>query len=117
MDTKIQEELKNKLLAEKERLISDLKRFAKPTDNPENFETQVNELGTDREDNASETEEFFDNLALEDNLEKQLRDVDDALENIEKGTYGRCENCQGEISLERLKAYPAAKKCLDCSEK
>lgn len=40
--------------------------------------------------------------------------IDDALEAIKKGTYGVCESCGKEISLERLKAVPYTTFCLPC---
>ena len=95
-------------------LSEELKRIAKPTANPQNFETQVEEIGTDEDENATEVENYVDDLALEQNLESQLREVDAALERIEKGTYGICENCHSEIDIDRLRAYPAARTCIKC---
>ena len=109
-------ELKANLEKEKSKLEGELMKFAKPTDNPENFETKYDDFGDDRDDNASEVEEYADNIALENNLETQLRDVNDALEKMDNGKYGFCEKCQGEIDVERLKAYPAAKNCIKCKE-
>src|SRR3954468_16386263 len=46
------------------------------------------------------TDNFEEELAV-DLLEHEtglLNDVNDALERIEKGTFGRCENCGQEIS-------------------
>ena len=107
-------ELKKKLEEEKGRLEEELGKIAKPTGTPGDYETQFDELGTDREDNATEVEEYSDNLAVETNLEDQLKDVNEALERMEKGTYGVCENCNEEIDTERLKVYPAAKTCVKC---
>lgn len=107
-------ELKEKLLAEKVRFEDELNRIAKPTKAEGDYETSFNEIGKHEDENASEVEEYTDNLALEDNLEKQLKEISDALERIDNGTYGICENCSKEIPLERLMAYPAAKRCLDC---
>lgn len=39
----------------------------------------------------------------------------DALERFEAGTYGRCEHCGQEISVERLEAVPDATRCATCS--
>ena len=110
----LKNELKLKLEEEKMRLENELKKIAKPTDNPEDFETKYEDFGDDRDDNASEVEEYSDNVALENNLEKQLRDVNDALEKMVQNTYGICENCGEDIDIERLKAYPAAKSCIKC---
>jgi DnaK suppressor protein len=110
----LKQELKAKLEDEKIKLEEDLKKIAKPTENPEEFETKYEDFGTDRDENASEVEEYTDNLALENTLEIQLKEINDALEKMQKGTYGICENCNEEIDEERLKAYPAAKTCIKC---
>jgi DnaK suppressor protein len=107
-------ELKEKLIQEKTQLREELGRIAKPIKNTNDFNTKFDEIGTGEDENASEIEEYADNLALETNLESQLKDIDIALEKIERGEYGKCEKCGAEISLERLMAYPAAKKCTNC---
>ena len=114
LDAKFLSEAKNRLLEEQKRIQEDLERFAKPTDAPGEYETTFNNLGTDEDENASEVEEYADNLALENNLEGQLKDIREALEKISAGTYGYCNNCQEEIGVDRLLAYPAAKTCLNC---
>jgi len=48
---------------------------------------------------------------------KALREVEAAQERIREGYYGRCEDCQVEIPYERLKAYPAARRCLADQER
>jgi DnaK suppressor protein len=108
-------ELKEKLLAEKARIESELNRIAKPTKAVGEYSTSFNEIGDDEDENASEVEEYTDNLALEVNLQKQLKEITDALERMASGNYGKCENCSEEIPLERLRAYPAAQKCLNCN--
>ena len=83
LDEKILGELKQKLLAGKARLEKELGIIGKPTDTPGDYKTKFNDIGTDRDENASEVEEYVDNLALEDNLEKQLAGVNKALEKME----------------------------------
>jgi RNA polymerase-binding protein DksA len=39
----------------------------------------------------------------------ELHDVRDALQRMEAGSYGVCEECGRPIPLERLKAFPAAR--------
>jgi DnaK suppressor protein len=108
-------ELKVRLEAEKRRLEKELGNIAEPTGTPGDFETKFDEIGTDKEDNATEVEAYADNLAVETSLENQLKDVNDALERIKEGTYGICENCHEEIDIERLKIYPAARVCIKCN--
>ena len=44
----------------------------------------------------------------------RLRSVTEALERIEDGTYGRCTQCEAEISRKRLSAVPWTAYCLEC---
>ena len=50
-----------------------------------------------------------------ENLVKYLHEVKQALNRIKKGTYGKCINCGKPIPLNRLKAFPAAKYCINCA--
>ena len=43
-----------------------------------------------------------------------LNEVDAALERIRDGSFGTCADCGGEISIERLRAYPTANRCIEC---
>jgi DnaK suppressor protein len=43
-----------------------------------------------------------------------LSKINTALEKIEDGEYGECENCGEEIGLKRLEARPVARLCIDC---
>ncbi len=43
--------------------------------------------------------------------------IDEALRKINEGTYGLCEDCGDEISVERLKIIPFATHCKECQEK
>ncbi len=42
--------------------------------------------------------------------------VDEALDRIEKGTFGICRSCGGEIGRQRLEAVPTANQCIACKE-
>lgn len=115
MDKETLNELKALLLNEKSKLEKNLERIARPIDKEKgDYETNFETIGTDREDNTTEVEEYTENLPIELTLEKNLQDVISALERIEKGAYGFCENCQKEIGLERLRANPSAKTCIKC---
>jgi RNA polymerase-binding transcription factor DksA len=43
--------------------------------------------------------------------------ITNALGNIKKGTYGKCEKCGKQIEKARLEAMPTATLCLSCSKK
>jgi len=44
----------------------------------------------------------------------ELRQLEDALTRIADGSYGRCMECGVDIASERLRAQPAAMRCIDC---
>jgi DnaK suppressor protein len=46
-----------------------------------------------------------------------VTDIDEALDRIESGTYGRCVSCGNPIPDERLEAVPWAALCVPCSTK
>ncbi len=46
-----------------------------------------------------------------------LRQVEEALERLEDGTYTICAECEQPISPKRLEAVPWAKYCIACQEK
>jgi len=53
-------------------------------------------------------------LTLVRSLRDTLRDVEQALERMDAGSYGLCERCGQPIGDERLEALPAARLCLAC---
>ena len=44
----------------------------------------------------------------------ELRDLEAARTRLADGSYGTCADCGGEIGYERLKANPAAARCIAC---
>ena len=55
----------------------------------------------------------IDNSAGNAPLATLLQEVDAAIERMEKGTYGLCENCHDAIEKDRLIADPLVRYCLD----
>jgi len=53
-------------------------------------------------------------LRLRDRERKLLAKIDEAVDRIGDGSYGRCEECGGEIGIERLKARPVTTFCIGC---
>ena len=51
------------------------------------------------------------------NHRENLFKIDEALRKLDEGTYGKCEDCGGDISEKRLKVLPYAIYCIDCKEK
>jgi RNA polymerase-binding transcription factor DksA len=57
------------------------------------------------------------NLALRDRAEQHLAEIDQALEQIRTGAYGRCERCGGPIDPERLAVLPHTTVCSKCAQR
>jgi DnaK suppressor protein len=55
-------------------------------------------------------------LALIQMKAETLARINEALDRLEEGTYGRCNECGQEISPQRLRALPFAIRCRDCEE-
>ena len=56
------------------------------------------------------------NLELLERDGSTLREVDEALERMDQGTYGRCESCQVWIPKTRLEYIPWARFCIQHQE-
>lgn len=56
-------------------------------------------------------------LRIRDRERKLILKIREALERINKGTYGICETCGSEISIKRLKARPVTTQCIGCKTK
>jgi DnaK suppressor protein len=54
-------------------------------------------------------------VALAQNEEWILEEVEHALQRIEDGTFGRCQDCGREIDRDRLDALPYTRYCIRCS--
>lgn|SRR3989339_159787 len=115
MNTKLIEELKNRLESQKNSITKELETFAKKDDAPKgDWETKYpNRENGSMEEEADEMQEYDNMLSVEHSLELKLRDVNAALEKIDKGRYGLCEKCKKEIEEERLMAAPEAKFCIE----
>ena len=64
-------------------------------------------------DVGSETFEREKDFSIRDQLDRDLRAIQEAFVRIELGTYGVCESCRAPIPDERLDAVPTARFCFD----
>ena len=100
-------QLKEKLLAERELLIEQLKGKDLSVDDSET---------PDPVDLALRNYSKNVMLAVSENESKQLTLIDEALLRIEDEEYGPCQNCENDINPKRLAAIPWARYCLNCQE-
>ena len=101
------EEIKERLIAERELLIQKLKG---------------NDLSVDDSETPDPVDLAVRNysknvmLAVSENESRQLIFINEALERIADEEYGLCQNCEKEINPKRLNAVPWARYCLNCQE-
>lgn len=104
---------KKMLELEQEELINDLKSSSvkDPVTGEYNTVPSSDEQESDELDIATRDEYFEEDAALNYEFSDQLKDVKDALNKIENGTYGTCEECNQNIEEDRLAAVPSARTC------
>lgn len=110
------EKYKNILLEEKEKVEQELKGIGRINpSNPKDWEAIPSEISseerTEKNEIADKIEGYEENTAILNQLETRLKDINDALEKIEKGTFGICEISGEKIEEDRLEANPAARTC------
>lgn len=107
---------RNRLLAEKERLEKELQNSNR-FNLDETLTSSTQELSAydnHPADLGSETFEREKDLALWNNAHEILQRLDEALDHMEKGVYGICEDCGREIDVQRLEALPYTTLCIHC---
>jgi DnaK suppressor protein len=109
---------RTKFLAKaRERLLEMKNRLLGEIDSELRAEREGNkDEGMDTYDLASEERDREINFILSDRERVKLKQIDDALERLDDGSYGICESCGLEIAEERLEAMPFSRLCRDCQE-
>ena len=64
-------------------------------------------------DTGTETFEMEKNVSLLDQVEDELREIEAAVQRLERGAYGTCQACGRPIADERLEALPATRFCVE----
>ena len=103
------------LRKERERVLEEIELLRPKVEGEE--EEVINYYPTHPADAGIEEEVKVTDTILLDNLSRELREIEAALERIAEGTYGICEKCGKEISEGRLKLIPYTRFCRECAEK
>jgi DnaK suppressor protein len=103
--------IKDMLVKMREELVQEIGRRSKAT-----TEAGVQDIG-DILDSVSEERTRELDMILTDREKRKLHQIDDALDRIEDGVYGQCDECGVKIPRARLKVLPFAKFCVECQEK
>ena len=67
-------------------------------------------------DRSDAEEAWFTKERMSQHWKLELTRIESALNRIEAGTFGICEDCEEEIPLKRLRVRPDAALCLNCQE-
>ena len=105
------EVFRKRLLEQKQDLLTKVESISKSAK-----EVSMDEV-RDSADIASDYYERELAMGLSENERMRLQEVEEALERIDNGTYGKCEACGNLIAEPRLNALPFAKLCVECKAK
>ncbi|MFD7059372.1 TraR/DksA C4-type zinc finger protein [Streptomyces sp. NPDC059906] len=73
--------------------------------------------GDDEADTGSKNITREHELALAATAREVLTQTERALDRLDAGTYGLCENCGNPIGKARMQAFPRATLCVECKQK
>ena len=111
--------LQKALLKKRARLMGNVEKLEEESfmNSQKDFSGDISGYKTHIADIGSDATGMELMLGLASNQQKLLQQVNDALERIEKGTYGLCLECGKPIPQARLEAIPEAELCLNCADK
>ena len=101
----------------KELLENKIEDLLSQADNTVSGMTAPKENFPDPTDRASLESDRNFMLRIRDRESKLIKKIKKALGRIETGTFGVCEACGEDISIQRLKARPVTTQCIDCKTK
>ena len=110
MNAKMKEYFKLKLIKWKNDLLKE------SSNTLSNMQKEENAAKPDLTDRATEEMERTFELRTRDRERKLIAKIDSALNKIENGTYGYCEETDDPISIKRLEARPIATLSLEAQE-
>ena len=104
---------RERLLVLRARLLGDMTQMEDNALNKDgtkttSMPTSMAELGSDNSDQEL-------TLSLLGSDKDSLDQIETAIQRIEDGSYGRCEECGGKIPKSRLDAIPYAAQCVRCA--
>lgn len=105
------EEVRERLTLRREEIMSVVNKVGKHVGHREE------PLDRDSGERALELENLDALFAIDRETRLELRQINDAIERIDIGHYGFCDECGAKIGAERLRALPYAETCIGCATK
>ncbi len=102
------EEIRQDLEAQRSSLLSEAGVLIGEGLNPDkvNFPDVTDQASAEVDKNFS--------IRLRERERKLLKKIDEAIDRIDKGTFGICDGCGEEIGFNRIKARPVTTYCIEC---
>ena len=104
------EDIKQKLQEEKEQILAELR--AQAASSKDNSRKDVG----DEVDSSVDEQERELSLLLRDRDRDRLESIEEAIQRMQTGDYGYCEECGDSIPQKRLMAMPLARMCVNCQQ-
>lgn len=79
--------------------------------------TDNNEVCADPADRATMESDRAFTLRIRDRERRLIKKIRQALERIDDGSFGVCDECGEDIGVPRLKARPVTKLCINCKSR
>lgn len=106
------------LLARRAELVGDCAQMARDAGVGKGGPVEAHgQLATHMADAASDTYDQEMTVQRLSSSNLTLQEIDEALDRIAAGTFGRCEECDAAIPLRRLKIKPHASLCIECQRR
>jgi DnaK suppressor protein len=110
MEAKFTERFRRRLLQAREEIVGQMRQR----------DVSAQEIGQNGIQDIGDESATISNrhllMSLSENERTKLIEVDEALDRIEDGTFGICEECGEPIALERLEVVPNTRYCIQCME-
>lgn len=110
------EQFRKILLAKRRSLLGDVDALAKAAlqSSRQDASGDLSKMPLDMADIGTDNYEQEFTLGLIETEQATLQEIDEALERIDKKTFGKCVACNAPIPIARLKVKPHAKYCIEC---
>ncbi len=115
MRTRDLEKYRKLLMEERERILESIKEHEAQIRQYDEIEGRVH--SNHMADQGTDEFRHEQAIRLLQSENRYLYRIEDALQRVEDGTYGKCELCGKAISTQRLTAIPYTRLCIECAEK
>jgi RNA polymerase-binding protein DksA len=106
------QELRHRILERRRQLAAEIRGDAEKA-RGETFGALAGETHDSAEESVADLFADLDQAEMTRDL-AELRELEAARLRLAAGSYGVCTDCGGEIGYERLRANPAAQRCIAC---